>query len=163
MPSEKRYFTVDEANTLVPWLQERFTCILQMRSQIRGLYQSLERLGHRPDPESLARDDGPTEVRTQRARFVGLMEALHQELAAITSAGIEIKDLDTGLCDFYSLHEGREVYLCWKLGEARIDFFHDLHAGFAGRQPLPRAREHGEPSSQSQFLAGTPGKPRVLN
>ena len=92
-----------------------------------------------------------------------LRDALRAELDAITERGIEIKDPDQGLCDFWAVHEGREVYLCWKLGEARIDFFHDLHAGFAGRQPLPRAREHGEPSSQSQFLAGTPGKPRVLN
>lgn len=141
MSSERRYFTVDEANGLVPWLQERFTGILQMRSQIRGLYQTLERMGYRPDPESLAADEGPLEVRIQRARFVGLMEALHEELRAITEAGIEVKDLDTGLCDFWSVQDGREVYLCWKLGEARIEFFHDIHAGFAGRQPLPKPAE----------------------
>ena len=82
------------------------------------------------------RDDGPPEVRTQRARFVGLMEALHQELASITTAGIEIKDLDTGLCDFYSLREGREVYLCWKLGEPHVGYWHEIEAGFAGRQSL---------------------------
>ena len=134
-----RYYTVDEANAMVPWLEQCFGRILQLRSQMRSLYGTLEDLGHRPDPESLQRTDGPEEVRSARAKFVGLMELLQDELVAIQTEGVEIKDLDTGLCDFWSMSvvPGVEVYLCWRYGEKRIGFYHEPHAGFAGRKPLP--------------------------
>jgi hypothetical protein len=54
----------------------------------------------------------------------------------ITNLGCELKGIDEGLIDFRALREGREVYLCWRLGEERIAFWHDIEAGFGGRQPL---------------------------
>ena len=54
----------------------------------------------------------------------------------IHALGVEIKDLDRGLCDFPALREGRVVYLCWVFGEDDIEWWHDIEAGFAGRQPL---------------------------
>ena len=57
-------------------------------------------------------------------------------LAQIEAWGIVVRDLDQGLCDFPHLREGRVVYLCWLVGEERIAWWHDVHAGFAGRQPL---------------------------
>ena len=67
--------------------------------------------------------------------------ALHaqnlRELAdELALSGCELKDPDRGLIDFLSLREGREIYLCWYLGEERINYWHYLHTGFAGRQPL---------------------------
>jgi hypothetical protein len=137
--SEHRYYTVDEANAVVPWLEQCFARILQLRSQMRALYSTLEGLGHRPDPENLERKDGSDEVLSARAKFVGLMELVQEELIAIQTEGVEIKDLDTGLCDFWSLSivPGTEVYLCWRYGEKRIGYYHEPHAGFAGRKPLP--------------------------
>lgn len=49
--------------------------------------------------------------------------------------GVELKGFD-GLCDFPSQRDGREVYLCWRLGEPEVHYWHELHTGFAGRQPL---------------------------
>ena len=64
------------------------------------------------------------------------IRALLEELAKL---GVEVKDPDQGLIDFRTMRDGREVYLCWKLGEgARILFWHDLETGFAGRRPLDR-------------------------
>lgn len=64
------------------------------------------------------------------------IRALVTELAEL---GVEVKDPDQGLIDFRSDREGREVYLCWKLGEGtRIMYWHELDAGFAGRQRLDR-------------------------
>jgi hypothetical protein len=54
----------------------------------------------------------------------------------IAASGAELKDINSGLLDFRSQREGREVYLCWRYGEGEIRFWHDLDAGFAGRQPL---------------------------
>jgi len=47
-----------------------------------------------------------------------------------------LKDLDQGLVDFPSYRDGKLIYLCWKRGESRIEFWHDLESGIAGRQPL---------------------------
>ena len=49
---------------------------------------------------------------------------------------IVVRDIDRGLIDFPALHDGREVYLCWELGEERIGFWHELEAGYGGRRPL---------------------------
>jgi hypothetical protein len=54
----------------------------------------------------------------------------------VVGQGIELKDIDRGLIDFPSPREGRVVYLCWRLGERRIRYWHEVDAGFAGRQPL---------------------------
>lgn len=136
---DRRYFSVDEANALVPWLSECFARIVQLRGQLRSLYGTLDSLGHRPDSHNLHSSQGSDEVQTARAKFRGVMELLQEDLAAITEAGVEVKDIDTGLCDFWSQTAvpGREVYLCWRYGEKRIEFYHDPDAGFAGRKPLP--------------------------
>ena len=57
-------------------------------------------------------------------------------LSAIQDAGIVIRDIDRGLIDFPALIDGREVYLCWEAGEDEIGFWHDIDAGYGGRQPL---------------------------
>jgi hypothetical protein len=58
----------------------------------------------------------------------------------VQDTGCLVKDLDEGLVDFPSLLEGEEIYLCWKLGEERIEFWHGIEEGFAGRKPLDEPR-----------------------
>jgi hypothetical protein len=57
-------------------------------------------------------------------------------LASLTSLGVEVKSIEEGLVDFPHIRDGRLVYLCWKAGEATIAYWHDLDAGFSGRQRL---------------------------
>jgi hypothetical protein len=76
-----------------------------------------------------------------------MLEAVNK----IQETGCVVKDLDTGLIDFPSLLDGQEVYLCWKVGEDRIEYWHGLHEGFAGRKPLDNHPSTGPP----------PGRPRV--
>jgi hypothetical protein len=57
-------------------------------------------------------------------------------ISVIQDAGIVIRDIDRGLIDFPALIDGREVYLCWELGEDEVTHWHDLDAGYGGRQPL---------------------------
>ena len=139
MPGEKRYFTVAEANALVPALEARFGKVMQLRAQLRTSYDSLERAGEPPTAESLERRDGSDDLRKLRGRFRALLEALTEELAAVEAMGVAVKDLDIGLCDFLGVREGREVWLCWLYGEKSVAFWHELDAGFAKRQPLGRA------------------------
>ena len=124
---------------MVPWLKQCFARILQLRSQLRSHHQSLEQLGYRPDDPKRSGADGAPEARLLHARWSGLLAALQAELRAITEEGIEVKDLEQGLCDFWATLDNREVYLCWRLGEDRIDFYHEPHTGFAGRRPLSTA------------------------
>ncbi len=55
----------------------------------------------------------------------------------LSEAGIQVKDLEAGLVDFPHLRQGEEVFLCWKLGEETIGYWHELESGFAGRKLLP--------------------------
>jgi hypothetical protein len=57
-------------------------------------------------------------------------------LRQIEAWGVVVRDLDEGLCDFRARREDRDVYLCWRVGERRIGFWHEIDAGFPGRQPL---------------------------
>lgn len=75
----------------------------------------------------------------QRQPSDPLAQEIRALLAELEQHGAEIKDPASGLIDFRTLRDGREVYLCWRLGEGpRILYWHDLDAGFAGRQPLDR-------------------------
>ena len=61
-----------------------------------------------------------------------LMLLIHQ----VKDMGVILKDADKGLCDFPYMRKGKVVYLCWQLGEERIEYWHDIEAGFGGREPL---------------------------
>jgi hypothetical protein len=136
MAREKHYFSVAEANALVPALEARFGKVMQLRGQLRASYESLERAGEPPTPESLVKRDGSDELIKLRGRFRALLEALTEELAAVEEMGVSVKDLDIGLCDFLGERDGRDVWLCWQYGEKQVGFWHELDAGFAGRHPL---------------------------
>jgi hypothetical protein len=136
MSGEKRYFTVAEANALVPALEVRFGKVMQLRAQLRSAYEALDKAGEPPTAESLERCDGPDDLRKLRGRFRALLEALTEELAGVESLGVAVKDLDLGLCDFLGERDGRDVWLCWQYGEKQVGFWHELDAGFGGRRPL---------------------------
>lgn len=61
---------------------------------------------------------------------------VRREVEALAEAGIVLRDADTGLVDFPSLRDGREVFLCWRLGEHEVGHWHEVDAGFPGRRPL---------------------------
>jgi hypothetical protein len=65
-----------------------------------------------------------------------LLEAFESALKQLEDLGVVLKDLTTGLVDFHSLRGEELILLCWKLGEPRVQFWHTLDAGYAGRQPL---------------------------
>jgi hypothetical protein len=57
-------------------------------------------------------------------------------LEALSESGIVLRDIDRGLVDFPAIQDGREVYLCWELGEDEVSFWHDISSGYRGREPL---------------------------
>jgi hypothetical protein len=132
----KRYFTIAEANELVPHLEQVFGRVLRLRAQLRAASQELHGLGEPMSDQSLRRSTGPAELVRARGRARAVIEALSDEFKALDELGIEVKDPATGLCDFVARHQGRDVFLCWHFGEKRVGFFHELNGGYAGRLPL---------------------------
>ncbi len=122
-----RYFTVDEANALLPKLKALLEHMLAARQHIVETRQTWEPMMEK------ARGNGGGE---QGKDLYKDTEKIHLTMEQINAWGIIVKDVDTGLVDFPSLRHGREVYLCWRLGEPHVAFWHDVDAGFAGRQPL---------------------------
>jgi hypothetical protein len=68
--------------------------------------------------------------------YISALEQINDRLQKIQELGVLVKDIEMGLCDFPHLHEGRVVYLCWKLGEPEVGWWHEVHSGYASRQPL---------------------------
>jgi hypothetical protein len=126
-----RLFTVDEANALLSTVAPVLAQLRGLKEQLDETREALERLS----PTMKSNGHG-VEALTLERRIAELVAGLAHGIEEIAALGIEIKDLDQGLIDFPSLRDGRVVYLCWRLGEDRIAFWHDLDAGFAGRQPL---------------------------
>lgn len=124
---ETQYFTVEEANALLPEIEflmeqllERRAKVIESRDLIAGILEDVK-----------SNVGGPA-----ASAMVQEFMAIERLAKKIRSHGCIIKDLNNGLVDFPSIREGREVYLCWRFGEPRIDFYHELHAGFKGRQQL---------------------------
>ena len=128
-----RYFTREEAEALLPKISVVLRTIQEGRQHLRGLSQELEALHMR------AMGNGHHlhgRIKKLQEDIETLGQVLGNAVDELDNFGCELKDPDLGLIDFLSLRNGREIYLCWLLGEDRIDYWHDLHTGFAGRQPL---------------------------
>jgi hypothetical protein len=128
---QQKLYTVDEARALVetlrPWLlemRERRREIAAETEALRTLTAEMRGNGHAP------------EVARREGRIADCVEAIGRRLAQIDELGIEVKDLETGLVDFFSLRDGRVVFLCWAVDEPTVAFWHEINDGFRGRQPL---------------------------
>ncbi len=128
-----RYFTLEEATALLP----RLTAIL-VETQKRK--RALDRLRRVLTSAAVkAAGDGQLVERQLAEKRRAMEEEARrvEEMAGqISELGCELKGVDEGLIDFLTQLEGREVYLCWRLGEEHIAYWHELHVGFAGCQPL---------------------------
>jgi len=76
------------------------------------------------------------QIRELTQHQLHLLEAFQSALQQLEALGCLLKDLSKGLVDFYTLRDGQLAFLCWKLGEERINYWHDIDSGYAGRQPL---------------------------
>ena len=132
-----KLFTVEEANQLIPEVQRIFRKLQGIQEQIKKMEEerAIEEL-------SWLREDGTVSPRakTQIGRLEKSLESkikeFEQELEGLNKLGGQLKSLEEGLVDFFAEREGQLICLCWKDGEDRIRFWHDLESGFAGRQPL---------------------------
>lgn len=131
-------FTVDEANQALAGLRPQLE---RLRSRKREFDRLETRLGVLRVATAGAAPENPDALElndlTEKRRRLG--ESIARALAALREAGILVKDLDQGLCDFYALSGDRLVFLCWRLGEAEVAHWHTLEGGFAARRPIKKA------------------------
>jgi hypothetical protein len=131
---KRKYFTVEEANKALPLVRMIIGDIVRQNRVVEDLQQRLSlvaRERRRPSNDVYSEElaQSQAELEAEESKLRGYIEELRR-------LGVEFKGAD-GLCDFYSIMDGREVFLCWRLGEPEIQYWHDLEAGFAGRKPLP--------------------------
>ena len=122
----ERHFTVAEANALLPRVEPMIRSLRAARDQLTDS-ELHEALG-----EAAPGNGGGDPGRKVGQAFL----AVRSLLAELQGLGLVIRDLDRGLIDFPGIVDGREVYLCWEVGEDAIEFWHDLEAGYGGRRPL---------------------------
>ncbi len=128
-----RYFTREEAEELLPHISVVLHAIQQVRTTMREHEEELGMLETRARGNGHHLHESIAKLQLELAQNIQIVRALATELEQFDC---ELKDPDTGLIDFLSLRDGRVVYLCWHLGEARINYWHELQAGIAGRQRL---------------------------
>jgi hypothetical protein len=127
------YFTREEAEALLPQISVVLRKIQERRSELQQSEEELGALRLQAMGNGYHLHERMMELQRELARHIQALQAFVNDLKEF---GCELKDADSGLIDFLSLRNGHEIYLCWRLGEDRINFWHHLDAGFAGRQPL---------------------------
>ncbi len=126
-----RYFTLEEAEALIPRLDEIFEAVADLAAKAEAKAERIYAL-ERAQPL----DESQVAIEKGQLRFLG--QAVARELQKIADLGAIPKGLEPALVDFPARVEGREAYLCWKLGEKKITHYHGIADGFAGRRRLPR-------------------------
>ncbi|HEY8491433.1 MAG TPA: DUF2203 domain-containing protein [Dehalococcoidia bacterium] len=128
-----KYFTRDEANQLLPFLRQVLPEIAAKKRDLDAQREVLGSMAARSRGNGHALEDT---VRRHEEAYRRLAAELRELVERVQATGCEVKDPDVGLIDFPSLREGRVVYLCWRLDEPEVAWWHELDTGFAGRQPL---------------------------
>lgn len=147
----KKYFTVDEANASLPLVKAIARDLADLSREVIERRERLAMLsGNRRGGK--ARDAYAEELAQIEEELQRDTERLQEYVEELRALGVEPKNGPEGLIDFPSLMDGREVYLCWKLGEPEIMHWHELDAGFRGRQPL--FAESVNADSAGEHLAG---------
>ncbi len=127
------YFTREEAEALLPQISVVLRKIQERRRELQQGEEELGALRLQAMGNGHHLHERMMELQRELAKHIQALQVLVSDLKEF---GCELKDADSGLIDFLSLRNGHEIYLCWRLGEKRINFWHRLDAGFAGRQPL---------------------------
>jgi len=125
-----RYFTLAEAEALLPEIEKIYEAVSELAARAEAKGAAISKLE--------ASGGDASQLAIERSQFQFLANSVHERLQDIVDLGAVPKGLAPALVDFPSRLGGREVYLCWKLGEKRIAFYHGVEEGFSGRQPLPR-------------------------
>ncbi len=122
-----KYYTPREANNLLDVVRPMVADLVRIGERIRD---------HQPELWAVVEKSAGNGGNPELSRLLPDFERLDALLHRLQEMGIEVKDLTLGLIDFPAVKEGRVICLCWKYNEGSIQFWHEVEAGFAGRQPI---------------------------
>ena len=125
--SSKKLFTLDEANAFVPQLLDLVPRIQKLSVSLNNDFPDIK------NARDKAKWNGGSD---QGVDYLNAVLKYNDLMRKIEEMGCEVKGIREGLIDFPSFREGREVYLCWRMPEKEILFWHDLNTGFSGRKPI---------------------------
>jgi hypothetical protein len=130
-------FTPQDANKILPDVIRRFNTIIIQKRHIVELQDELQRL---------VESDSSFEPFIKKKQTLNVaVSNLYRAIEQLENMGVMIKNVDEGLLDFPSMRFDKEVWLCWKVGETKIKFWHSKQEGFTGRKPLaPKGFRIGE-------------------
>jgi len=120
-----RLFTLEHANRALPLVKRIVADIVKQYKKVSALEEECEVAGAADESMDLTRD-----------RYGAELERLRELAEELQSIGCELKDWRRGLVDFPAVHQGRQIYLCWRLGENDVHHWHERDAGYHGRQPV---------------------------
>ncbi|MED0669959.1 DUF2203 domain-containing protein [Aneurinibacillus aneurinilyticus] len=132
---QKRFFTVEEANKLLPDIRQEIEALQHIRNEFHQKYLELTTYKKR-HPQQIAINTQDEYIFKMEAGLEFLEMQAQMHVANIHSHGVQLKEIDPGLVDFPALINGEEVLLCWQEGEEKITHYHGVHDGFAGRRRL---------------------------
>lgn len=123
-----KYTTVEQANAMLPTVQPK----VERAAKIFEAMRLLETISVQYDDHQLTYRKEIEQKKEVHKRWLELYTIV-EELASL---GIVVKDLQTGLIDWYGQHEGRPIWICYRLGESTVAFWHEFTAGFESRQSV---------------------------
>jgi Uncharacterized conserved protein (DUF2203) len=124
-----KLFDLDEANALLPAVRRIVAGIARAHAVLLTRREAAKRAAEGAELGGGFMPDG--------ARYVAALVRLGEGAGQLEALGVQLKDYARGLIDFPSLRDGRIILLCWELGEGdQIEWWHEVEAGYAGRQPL---------------------------
>ncbi len=129
-----KYYTVEEANKTLPLVRRIVTDIVASHHDRVEAIKEYGHLDHDFESMQIRRRELDEQLRE-------LTDRINRFIDELEDVGVIFKGFEEGLVDFYAMMNDREVFLCWKLGEAQVDYWHELEAGYAGRQLLATVDE----------------------
>jgi len=144
-----RLWTVAEANARLPGLEELLPRLSGWVGRLREVHEQRERLTGFWGSEADAPDQPDHELKSRLdAEWKHLNRRIEESIGSLRAEGIEVKDLASGLVDFYAVEDGEVVFLCWQRGEPSVGFFHTLTGGYRSRRPITERRRASPPRPQ---------------
>jgi hypothetical protein len=127
-----RTFTVEEARALLPEVREIAESMQQHKREFERQRSLLKKAG----THSAGNGHGSPDALSAQSAAERQVQEIQDRIEQLARMGVEVKGIDEGLVDFPSMRDDRIVYLCWRVGEPDILYWHELDTGFRGRQPL---------------------------
>jgi hypothetical protein len=130
-----RFFTLRQAEKVLPDVDAAIRRVIALKAEYERLEKDWHSLSQRMAVTGGMRVDRSQVMEQKNARETAA-QSLKEAFDRVQEFGCLVKDLDIGLIDFPTLFQGEEVYLCWKMGEQGIQFWHGVDEGFRGRKPI---------------------------